>query len=174
MGDYKDLILKCIECGIEFIFTVEEQEYYEKKGFTSPPKRCKECREIRKTRLKKTNGTGKNKNWVTSYNKEKQYIYRSPAFRHLELPSYSNVKYKRRGITNPWGPVCAHCGRPIEVKVEPGKIVYCEECSEQRRVALKMLQEERGGLEVTQQELEKVEQVNNDEILEEVPSKPNK
>jgi CxxC-x17-CxxC domain-containing protein len=39
----KNKILKCIDCGVEFEFTVGEQEFFQKKGFTHEPKRCSEC-----------------------------------------------------------------------------------------------------------------------------------
>jgi len=35
--------LTCRQCGREFVFTKNEQEFYELKGFTSPS-RCQECR----------------------------------------------------------------------------------------------------------------------------------
>lgn len=38
----------CVDCRCQFIFTVGEQKFFEEKGFTDPPKRCKPCRDIRK------------------------------------------------------------------------------------------------------------------------------
>ena len=43
----EDVKIKCQGCGEEFIFTVNEQKFYEEKGLM-PPKRCKACREARK------------------------------------------------------------------------------------------------------------------------------
>ena len=45
---YEDKILKCKECGAEFVFTAGEQEFYAEKGFTNEPQRCKACRNARK------------------------------------------------------------------------------------------------------------------------------
>lgn len=42
-----DRVIKCKECGGEFVFTSGEQKFYSERGFTEP-KRCKECREKRK------------------------------------------------------------------------------------------------------------------------------
>lgn len=42
-----DVILKCIECGNEFVFSMGEQEFYAQKGL-SQPKRCVKCRKLRK------------------------------------------------------------------------------------------------------------------------------
>ena len=39
--------IKCKDCGEEFIFTENEQRFYEEKGFNSP-KRCRFCRQQRK------------------------------------------------------------------------------------------------------------------------------
>ncbi len=43
----QDLILKCQDCGGNFVFTVGEQQFYKSKGFTIP-KRCKACRDAKK------------------------------------------------------------------------------------------------------------------------------
>jgi CxxC-x17-CxxC domain-containing protein len=41
--------LHCTDCGTDFSFTAEEQEFYKSKGYTNEPKRCPSCREARKT-----------------------------------------------------------------------------------------------------------------------------
>ena len=40
----KDITIVCKDCAEDFLFTVGEQEFYEEKGFTNSPVRCKECR----------------------------------------------------------------------------------------------------------------------------------
>lgn len=45
-----DQTLVCKDCGDEFVFTENDQAFYEEKGYT-PPKRCKKCRAINKQRL---------------------------------------------------------------------------------------------------------------------------
>lgn len=42
--EYRDKVLKCIECGEEFSFTAGEQLFYADKGFRNEPKRCKSCK----------------------------------------------------------------------------------------------------------------------------------
>ena len=42
-------MLSCSDCGKEWEYTQEEQEYIEQKQFT-PPKRCKDCRWKKKQR----------------------------------------------------------------------------------------------------------------------------
>lgn len=44
-----DKTLTCQDCGKEFIFTEEEQNYYAEREFQDP-KRCKPCRMARKRR----------------------------------------------------------------------------------------------------------------------------
>lgn len=44
----KDEVIKCKDCGKDFIFTVGEQEFYKEKGFANKPTRCKDCRIARK------------------------------------------------------------------------------------------------------------------------------
>lgn len=46
---YEDRTLVCKDCGKEFIFTAGEQEFYREKGFVNEPKRCKVCRDQRKS-----------------------------------------------------------------------------------------------------------------------------
>lgn len=44
----EDIKIVCKDCGEEFLFTVGEQNFYEEKGFTNHPVRCKACRDKRK------------------------------------------------------------------------------------------------------------------------------
>jgi CxxC-x17-CxxC domain-containing protein len=43
----QDKIIKCRDCGQEFVFTTGEQDFYAQKGF-SEPVRCFSCRAARK------------------------------------------------------------------------------------------------------------------------------
>jgi CxxC-x17-CxxC domain-containing protein len=45
---YTDRALTCVECGAQFTFTAEDQEYHASRGFTTEPKRCPSCREARR------------------------------------------------------------------------------------------------------------------------------
>lgn len=48
---FEDKLLRCIECGKDFVFTSGEQNYFWDKGLKTEPKRCPACRERRKGRL---------------------------------------------------------------------------------------------------------------------------
>ena len=41
--NFQEIYLTCADCNQEFAFTVEEQEFYQQKGYTQP-KRCASCR----------------------------------------------------------------------------------------------------------------------------------
>lgn len=44
---YEERTLTCQDCGGEFIFSVEDQEFFASRGYTDP-KRCPECRTARR------------------------------------------------------------------------------------------------------------------------------
>lgn len=45
---YQDKTLVCKDCGANFDFTAQEQEFFAEKGFTNEPTRCRSCRSARK------------------------------------------------------------------------------------------------------------------------------
>ena len=45
---FEDKVLKCKDCGEEFVFTAGEQEFYAEKGLQNEPQRCKACRDAKK------------------------------------------------------------------------------------------------------------------------------
>jgi len=45
---FQDKSLQCCDCGATFIFSVEDQEFFQSKGYTNEPKRCPDCRQARK------------------------------------------------------------------------------------------------------------------------------
>ena len=45
--DGGDIEIRCIDCGKEFKFTVEEQQFY-KERHLSEPKRCRKCAKTRR------------------------------------------------------------------------------------------------------------------------------
>ena len=42
--EFQDKVLKCIDCGADFIFTAGEQLFFHDKQFKNEPKRCKTCK----------------------------------------------------------------------------------------------------------------------------------
>jgi CxxC-x17-CxxC domain-containing protein len=45
---FQDKTIQCADCGIDFIFSAEEQELFQTRGYTNEPKRCPSCRQARK------------------------------------------------------------------------------------------------------------------------------
>jgi CxxC-x17-CxxC domain-containing protein len=45
---YQDRTITCVDCGSDFTFSVEDQEFHESKGYTNDPKRCPSCRQSRR------------------------------------------------------------------------------------------------------------------------------
>ncbi|MGB8262145.1 MAG: zinc-ribbon domain containing protein [Terracidiphilus sp.] len=42
--EFSDKILKCVDCGKDFVFTAGEQLFFRDKQFKNDPKRCKPCK----------------------------------------------------------------------------------------------------------------------------------
>ncbi len=97
---YTDKSLQCVDCGINFTFSAQDQEFFAQKGYTNEPKRCPTCREARKTE-RGGSGTGFG-GGGGSYGARRQMF---PA-------------------------TCAQCGKATQVPFEPrsGKPVYCSDC----------------------------------------------
>lgn len=47
--EFVDKILKCVDCGNDFVFTAGEQIFFHDKQFKNDPKRCKQCKAKRAT-----------------------------------------------------------------------------------------------------------------------------
>ena len=43
VAGYVSRILLCNECGEEFVFTADAQQYLADRGFTHDPRKCKAC-----------------------------------------------------------------------------------------------------------------------------------
>ena len=55
---YTDKTLACVDCGESFTFTAGEQEFHASKGFTSEPRRCPNCRRLKKQQNGDAGGFG--------------------------------------------------------------------------------------------------------------------
>jgi CxxC-x17-CxxC domain-containing protein len=97
---FQEKSIVCYDCGETFVFTVEEQELYQSKGYTNAPKRCPACRAARKLKQGSRDNQGNRNNYGTNT-------------RRQMFP----VK-------------CSQCGKDTEVPFEPrdGRPVYCREC----------------------------------------------
>ena len=48
MVGFDDRLLTCRDCGKDFVFTAGEQEFYASKGLQHEPRRCGDCRNVRR------------------------------------------------------------------------------------------------------------------------------
>ena len=94
--------LNCADCGANFTFSVEDQEFFQSKGYTNEPKRCPSCRQARKSERTGSGSYGSGGYGSGSYGSPRQMF---PA-------------------------TCASCGKQTEVPFEPrsGRPVYCRDC----------------------------------------------
>ena len=106
---YVDRSLTCVDCGVEFIHSAADQEYYAQKGFSSDPKRCASCRASRRA------------------SREAGYDVRD-----IGGPR----GYERgddRVAREYFAVICSSCGNQAQVPFKPrmDRPVYCSDCFRQ-------------------------------------------
>ena len=57
---YADKTIRCRDCGMDFVFSGGEQQFYAEKGLMNEPQRCQSCRAIAKQNRALGLGTGGN------------------------------------------------------------------------------------------------------------------
>ena len=100
---FQDKSIQCSDCGTNFTFSAEEQEFFQSKGYTNEPKRCPSCRQARKSQRYGNSGYGNSGYGNSGYGSRPRQMF--PA-------------------------VCAECGKETEVPFEPrgDRPVYCSDC----------------------------------------------
>ncbi len=98
---YTDRVLQCADCGVDFVFSASEQEFFAQKGFASAPKRCASCRAQRRASMGGGSGS-----------------------------SYGNGGGYERGPRELHDATCARCGKETQVPFRPtgARPVYCSDC----------------------------------------------
>ena len=110
MATLQDRVIKCVDCGEDFTFTVGEQEFYRDHGLTNAPTRCKRCRENRKGQRGGSGGNTRS----------------------------SGGSHRGGAAPRPMFPaVCANCGTETMVPFKPSndRPVYCRDCFEAHKPA---------------------------------------
>ncbi len=104
---YTDQVINCSDCGIDFVFSASEQEFFAEKGFSSAPKRCSSCRAQRRA----SGGNG----GASSYGNG---------------GGYSGGGGISRGPREMHDATCARCGNETQVPFRPtgARPVYCSDC----------------------------------------------
>jgi CxxC-x17-CxxC domain-containing protein len=100
---YTDQVINCSDCGIDFVFSASEQEFFAQKGFTSAPKRCPSCRAQRRSASGGSSYGGGGGGYSDGYS---------------------------RGPREMFDAVCARCGKDTQVPFRPtgARPVYCGDC----------------------------------------------
>jgi CxxC-x17-CxxC domain-containing protein len=100
---YTDRSLTCVQCGNEFTFTADDQEFHAGRGYQDP-KRCPTCRAERRA----SQGGG------SSYGGS----------------SYGGGSSYDRPQRQMYSATCAQCGKEALVPFQPrgDKPVYCSDC----------------------------------------------
>jgi CxxC-x17-CxxC domain-containing protein len=108
---YADKTITCQDCGVDFVFTAGEQEFYAQKGFANEPSRCPSCRQARKA------GSGRSRGG------------------YGERDSYGGGRGYSSGPREMHTAICASCGKEAQVPFVPrgDKPVYCSDCFQQQR-----------------------------------------
>ncbi len=103
---FADKTLTCRDCGMDFVFTAGEQQFYAAKGFVNEPVRCPSCRRARKSQMADSAPRGRTAS--------------------VAAPPRERVNYR---VT------CASCGQETTVPFVPRgtKPVYCSSCFDQMR-----------------------------------------
>ena len=107
---FSDRTLSCVDCGAEFTFTAEDQEFHASRGFSNEPKRCPDCRRARKATRGDTGGGGGGYGGGGGGG------------------GYSS------GPRQMYPAQCANCSKETEVPFQPrgDRPVYCRDCFQQR------------------------------------------
>ncbi|HLJ66359.1 MAG TPA: CxxC-x17-CxxC domain-containing protein [Chloroflexota bacterium] len=101
-----DRVLNCAQCGQDFTFSADDQQYHAERGYQDP-KRCPTCRAERRSSRGDSGG---------SYGGSSHGGYDRP-----QRQMYSAT--------------CARCGKEALVPFEPrgDKPVYCSDCYQPRQ-----------------------------------------
>ena len=57
-GGFTDQWLPCVDCGVSFLFSASEQQFFMEKGYSGAKSRCKDCTAAKKARFGEDSGKG--------------------------------------------------------------------------------------------------------------------
>ena len=103
---FQDRNIGCVECGEEFVFSSDDQQYHSERGY-SDPKRCPSCRAARRSQSGGGGGYGGGGGGGGGFRSDR--------------PMFTTT--------------CAQCGQEAQVPFEPrgDRPVYCNSCFSQQR-----------------------------------------
>ena len=131
---YTDQVLTCADCGIDFVFSASEQEFFAQKGFSSAPKRCSSCRAQRRSTGNGGAGASSYGGGGSSYGSSSSgggygggsssYGSGGGGYGGGGGGGYS------RGPREMYDATCARCDKETQVPFRPtgARPVYCSDC----------------------------------------------
>jgi CxxC-x17-CxxC domain-containing protein len=128
---YEDRTITCADCGQEFTFTASEQAFYAEKGFTDPPKRCKDCRQARKAQRNAGSDYGDDSGGSSGGGGG----YSSGGGGGYSSGGGGGGGGYDRPPRQLYDAVCADCGKTAQVPFQPtgSRPVYCNDCFRSHR-----------------------------------------
>lgn len=116
---FVDKTVTCVDCGQDFTHSADDQARYAERGFTNEPKRCRPCREKRKTQ-----GGGGGRGGSGGGGGGGGYG-----------GGGGGGGGNRSATRESYEAVCAECGAPTTVPFKPtqGRPVYCRDCFRSQR-----------------------------------------
>ena len=150
-----DRNLTCADCGQEFVFTANEQDFYTERGF-SDPRRCPACRQARKAQRGTTTGStgggyssgstgggyssGSSGGGYSSGRSGGGYSSGGGGGSYSSgggggYSSGGSRSFSDRPPREMFEATCSSCGQVAKVPFRPtsGKPVYCTDCFAKRR-----------------------------------------
>lgn len=102
-----DRTLTCVQCGQDFTFSAEDQQFHAEHGYQDP-KRCPNCRAERRASRGSSGGSYGGSSYGGGYDRPQRQMYSA---------------------------TCAQCGKEALVPFEPrgDKPVYCSDCYQPRQ-----------------------------------------
>lgn len=137
---FVDKMITCEDCGKEFAHTAEDQQRYAERSFTADPKRCRECRQVRKDKGAAGKAQGGPRRGPGGGGGGGGGS-RPPQGPRRPQGSGSSPRggYGGGGSARPqrqsFDVICAACGTPTTVPFEPtqGREVFCRDCFRKMR-----------------------------------------
>ena len=127
MPAFQDQQLRCVDCDEEFTFTASEQQFYQEKGLTNAPTRCRGCREARKAQRAAGGGgsTSRSGSGGTGGGSP-----RGGSGGGGPRGGGHGGGPRGAGTSTLFSVVCSNCGIETQVPFEPkqGRPVLCREC----------------------------------------------
>lgn len=139
--EFQDKTITCVECGQPFVHSAGAQEFYAQKGFTSDPKRCPDCRKMKKE--KGGGGGGGSYAGATGGRRQSSTSDNDALFGGGGRSSGGGGSRSEGGggygggggAREMYSATCAECGTETQVPFKPrgDRPVYCRECYQAKR-----------------------------------------